>query len=550
MYQSVFGGFDFTIYANSTLTTEYYGRIFMSLFLLGFAVLIMNFLIAILSEVYSNYTGVASALQMREITKLRAIYEPHKHFYCLVKAPILVNFYMVIMAPLVILFKSEKLNNALILFQYSIILIFFEIGLILNLTISLPILVVAFIFMKLTYISSKSKGALDALRRIVDLIVLIFTMEIFIIILYAATIISETKILFNTNLIRIVGIYSKQYRYINKIMDGSLQNKDKASLDSVDSQKTYFRFKKFVNPLRSKTVNYDPTNFMISEVAASLMIACMKIIKRDVQLSINNGEIDDSIPLFIPTEYVIEVLHKVICLSEQFRLLFFGTTYSKNVNVESPQLKYLISALADKTLGGLEYHQDKPDSPESIDDGENLIYLVATLSSHEQRVKYWRNKLFKLFTESNHQWLIDQFQTCKTFLYLNSFEAGFGEVKEEIWQANEQLKLLYSKYQKRTNINIEEKWEIKKADEGVSTQAEEYQQKIHLIDIPTFIGPIVGFEAKIRSIIRHETKNGEVPVSKQMRKKLKAKNQVTLTRFLSSCMSKCYTACNTYASKE
>ena len=110
------------------------------------------------------------------------------------------------------------------------------------------------------------------------------------------------------------------------------------------------------------------------------------------------------------------------------------------MNVESPQLKYLISALADKTLGGLEYHPDKPDNPESIDDGENLIYLVATLSSHEQRVKYWRNKLFKLFTESNHQWLIDQFQTCKTFLYLNSFEADFGEVKEEVWQANEQLK--------------------------------------------------------------------------------------------------------------
>ena len=55
MYQSVFGGFDFAIYANSTITPEYYGRIFMCLYLLGFAVLIMNFLIAILSEVYSNY---------------------------------------------------------------------------------------------------------------------------------------------------------------------------------------------------------------------------------------------------------------------------------------------------------------------------------------------------------------------------------------------------------------------------------------------------------------------------------------------------------------
>ena len=383
-----------------------------------------------------------------------------------------------------------------------------------------------------------------------DAIVLIFTLWIFIIILYAAAIVSETKLLFKTNLIRIVGIYSKQYRYVNKIMDGSLQNKDKASLDFVDSQKTYFRFKKFVNPLRSKTVSYDPTNFMISEVAASLMIACMKIIKRDVQLSINNGVIDESILLFIPTEYVIEELQKIICLNEQSTSLIFEAINSKNVNVESPQLKYLISALADKTLGGLEYHPDKPDNPESIDDGENLIYLVATLSSHEQRVKYWRNKLFKLFTESNHQWLIDQFQTCKTFLYLNSFEADFGEVKEEVWQANEQLKLLYSKYQKRTNKNIEDKWENVKDEEGVSTQVEENQQKISLIDIPTFIGPIVGFEAKIRRIIKHETKNGEVPVSKQLRKELKAKNQVTLTRFLSSCMSTCYTACNTYASKE
>ena len=333
-------------------------------------------------------------------------------------------------------------------------------------------------------------------------------------------------------------------------MDGSLQNKDKASPNSADSQKTYSNFKKFVNPLRSKTVNYDPIDLMISEVFASLMISCMKIIKRDVQLSINDGVIDDSIPLFIPTEYVIEELQKVIWMNEQLRSWVFGTFYNKNVNVESPQLSYLISTLADKTLGGLEYDPDMPDSPESIDDGENLIYLVATLSSHEQRVKYWRNKLFKLFTESNHQWLIDQFQTCKTFLYLNSFEADFGEVKKEVWQANEQLKLLYSKYQKRDNKSIEDKWENTKAEEGVSTQAEENQQKINLIDIPTFIGPIVGFEAKIRRIIKHETNNGEVPVSKQLKKELKAKNQVTLTRFLSSCMSTCYTACNTYAKKE
>ena len=61
--------------------------------------------------------------------------------------------------------------------------------------------------------------------------------------------------------------------------------------------------------------------------------------------------------------------------------------------------------------------------------------------------------------------------------------------------------MLYIKYQKKGSKIDGDKWENTKVEEGVSIQVEENPQKIHLIDIPTFIGPVVGFEAKIRNIV-------------------------------------------------
>ena len=76
------------------------------------------------------------------------------------------------------------------------------------------------------------------------------------------------------------------------------------------------------------------------------------------------------------------------------------------------------------------------------------------------------------------------------------------------------------------------------------------QIEINIIDISNFIGPIVGFERKIRNIIRQETNNGTLQISKDLLSRCKTKNQVAITRFLSSSMSTCYSACNTYASKD
>ena len=547
MYQSIFGGFDFTIYSNSSKTAEYYGRIYLCVFLLGFAVLIMNFLIAILSEVYSYYTGVANALHKRELVKLRAAYEPHLYYHCLVKAPIFINFYMIVMAPIVVIFKSERLNKALILIQYLTTIFFYEIGMTVNLILFLPLFIIIIVFTKLRYISSKSKGVIDAMIRLIDIVVLLLSIPIYVIILFSAAYIGETKLLFKSNFIKTIGIYSKQYQYANTIMDGSTAHADKEKLDYFETQKIYFQFKKFVNPLQSRQIKYNPTDYMISEVFTCLLISSMKIIKRNIQLKLNDGKIDDSIPLFIPTEYVINELKEIVFINEQFRAIVFGSTYSKKIDIDCPQFVHLVSALADKTLGGIEICTDEEVWENIVqDEGKDLMIIAATLRSYEQRYHYWKDKLIKLFISSNNQWIIDQFQFCKIFLYLNSFEADISEVNEDIWKVNNKLNLLYLKYKNNEGIQ-----EIHKTEENsISAQDNILKQKIHLIDVPTFIGPIVGFEAKIRDIINRETNNGETEVSHPIYKECSYKSQVTLTRFLSSSMSSCYSACNIYSAKE
>lgn len=171
MYQSALGGFDFSIFAASSVTAEVYGRIFLAIYLLGFMILILNFLIAILSETFAYYITTANALKLKEIIKLRAIYEEHEHYHCLVKAPILVNFYMVFMAPLVVIFKSRKLNNIMLHVEFSIVAFVFAVALIINMIITSPLFTIIIIFIKLKGISSKAKGTLDTIIRIIDIFV-------------------------------------------------------------------------------------------------------------------------------------------------------------------------------------------------------------------------------------------------------------------------------------------------------------------------------------------------------------------------------------------
>ena len=557
MYQSIFGGFDFTIYANSSITPEYYGRLFMWIYLLGFAVLIMNFLIAILTDTYSYYTGVANALHIREMIKLRAIFGEDKYYQCLAKAPNLINFYMIIFAPLVIIFKSRKLNSFLLYLEFSFTQFFFTLGLIANLLLSIPLFFIIVAFLKLKYIRAKSITLWDFIIGIIDFVVVMSWFFILTGIIYLASIIAENKRLFTTNSIWITGVYKKQYQYINNCMDGSKFRADQQDLNDFSNQKIYFEFKKFVNSLNLEQIQYDPTDYMISEVFACLLVANLKIIKRKLQLHLNDGIIDDSVPLFVPTEYIVNEFFSSMFIDQHLKSIILGKMHSKNEIIDNKRLRMLISALADKSLGGIENRtedNEEEDQTKFIEDnGSNLITYVATLKSYKLREQFWSSKVRMLYSNSNSQWILDQFLLCKVFLYLNSIEVDINEVDDRIWNMN-QFNKIKSKYLKRLRDNQKRKpkngeiWCTKNINEDVQDQENEKPMKISIINI-TMIGPMIGLESKIREIIRKETHNGELPIPKRLKKNCYLMGKATLSRFLSSSTSTWYSACKTYANK-
>lgn len=103
MYSSALGGFSFSDFDSATHVTYYSRKIMMFGYTAISIVMLLNFLIAILSDTYSFYLTQTRALQMKEIIKIRAIYEPNPYYSCLVKAPLFLNAYIIFLAPFVII---------------------------------------------------------------------------------------------------------------------------------------------------------------------------------------------------------------------------------------------------------------------------------------------------------------------------------------------------------------------------------------------------------------------------------------------------------------
>ena len=120
MFKSSLGGFDYSIYDNSTKSSSTAGRIYLSIYLLVSTILLLNFLIAILNDTYIEYINNGNGLQSKEMIKIRALYEENDYYQWLAKTHNLINFYMIILAPLVVMLKSKKLNKFILHIEYGV----------------------------------------------------------------------------------------------------------------------------------------------------------------------------------------------------------------------------------------------------------------------------------------------------------------------------------------------------------------------------------------------------------------------------------------------
>lgn len=78
LFGASLGNFDYVWFDNMTEVSPYTGYVFLTIFLLFTMVLLLNFLIAILSNTYANLNDVKNALYLRKVLFLRQRYDYHR----------------------------------------------------------------------------------------------------------------------------------------------------------------------------------------------------------------------------------------------------------------------------------------------------------------------------------------------------------------------------------------------------------------------------------------------------------------------------------------
>jgi hypothetical protein len=375
MYAFALGGFDFEIFTNEYRMSSTSGRVFLGIFLLIAAILLLNFLIAIMADAYANYGTYINGLQMNEIIKLRSIYEEHRYYHCLSKSTILFSFLIFPFMPFVMFFKSEKLNKFLLHVEYFPVMLIQHI---VNDTIIItfsPIFAMLGLAIKLKEFGNPRKGLSDKIFRLFDIALFFILTPIIIVALLIPLITGNLLSVYaSDNMIKVVEPHRREYEYVNRKMDGSIQDNNNESKD-INSDQFYHAFKRFIAEPKSVKNSYDPSNRMISESILMILLGTLKILRNTTIFQEPDDFTRPGTPIFLPTSLVIKKLLDYMFVEEHVRALVYGEYIRNHSLVDTDKISDLAKALADFSLGGMEADIEEID--EYQDDGKNLVVYTA-----------------------------------------------------------------------------------------------------------------------------------------------------------------------------
>ena len=115
LFSASLGDFDFTIFDDPNFQlSKYYGYGVLMLFLGISTVTLLNFLIAIISNVYDRLRKISIGLYLTNIIEIRKIQQNDKRFSSLVSAVPPLNVLTFLLTPLILWCESKKLNSFLL----------------------------------------------------------------------------------------------------------------------------------------------------------------------------------------------------------------------------------------------------------------------------------------------------------------------------------------------------------------------------------------------------------------------------------------------------
>lgn len=119
------GDVDFSVfeYDNSYLEKEY-GWLFLILFLLMSNIVLLNFLIAILSNKYTELEHKSKLLYLKNILLIKQVQSENDYYSSLIASFVPLNILIAPFVPFIIFTKSKRLNSALMYVCYSPMVVF------------------------------------------------------------------------------------------------------------------------------------------------------------------------------------------------------------------------------------------------------------------------------------------------------------------------------------------------------------------------------------------------------------------------------------------
>lgn len=118
LYTILFGGFSYTIFNTLDNDLRIAGYVYLTVFIFFAAIVLLNFLIAILSNTYAMLNDINNGLYLRKVLQLRQIYDYDRQYSSVLFATPPLNFLSLIVFPLTIYMKSRKFNRIILIIQY------------------------------------------------------------------------------------------------------------------------------------------------------------------------------------------------------------------------------------------------------------------------------------------------------------------------------------------------------------------------------------------------------------------------------------------------
>ena len=325
LFSACLGNFDYTIFNNCTEVSPNLGYIFLTIFQLFTMIMLLNFLIAILSNTYANLNDVQIGLYLRKVLFLRQRGGYDSHYSAIIFAIPPLNIVAFVLLPFISYWRSRKFNKILLLIMY--IPIGFTAFLLFTLSqlIMMPITYILILLSKTWNVPIKPIfGAKDLFLRITDLTLFIFFGGFLLLFWVSLDFINYSFKLLDYKIVYINTHEEDAQEKVNQHMDGSIRFKETERRKQNGEPPLENE-----EPPRSRSLNrvLNPVKEGLADNTLRILKAWLKTIKDRHFKAV--GPMDKNAFKYIPTVCILFEIKDILMIQEQINAILYGVNYAK-----------------------------------------------------------------------------------------------------------------------------------------------------------------------------------------------------------------------------